>query len=85
MFENINRIIGSDDIMITKKYKNYPNMMFVNEDTLSKLKMFQIDLKIFLKIKTLKEVKIVVCNDIANNEVYFYINRFTLACSALSI
>ena len=55
--------------MKTKKYKNYPNMMFVNEDTLSKLKMFQIDLKIFLKIRTLKEVKIVVCNDIPNNEV----------------
>lgn len=66
----------SDDVVITKKYKNYPNMMFVNEDTLSKLKMFQIDLKIFLKIRTLKEVKIVVCNDIPNNEVYFYINRF---------
>ena len=62
--------------MKTKKYKNYPNMMFVNEDTLSKLKMFQINLKIFLKIRTLKEIKIVVCNDIPNNEVYFYINRF---------
>lgn len=62
--------------MITKKYKNYPNMMFVNEDTLSKLKIFQIDLKIFLKIKTLKEVKIVVRPEIPNNEVYFYINRW---------
>lgn len=62
--------------MITKKYKNYPNMMFVNEDTLSKLKMFQIDLKIFLKIRTLKEVKIVVRPEIPNNEVYFYINRW---------
>ena len=66
----------SDDIMKTKKYKNYPNMMFVNEDTLSKLKMFQIDLKIFLKIRTLKEVKIVVRPEIPNNEVYFYINRW---------
>lgn len=36
--------------MKTKKY-NYPNMMFVNDNTLSKLKMFQIDLKIFLKIR----------------------------------
>lgn len=62
--------------MKTKKYKNYPNMMFVNEDTLSKLKMFQIDLKIFLKIRTLKEVKIVVRPEIPNNEVYFYINRW---------
>ena len=62
--------------MITKKYKNYPNMMFVNEDTLSIFKMFLIDLKIFLKIRTLKDVKIVVSNDKANNEVYFYINRF---------
>ena len=62
--------------MITKKYKNYPNMMFVNEDTLSKLKMFQINLKIFLKIRTLKEVKIVVRPEIPNNEVYFYINRW---------
>ena len=62
--------------MITKKYKNYPNMMFVNEDTLSKLKMFQIDLKKYLKKRNLKEVKIEVWNDIANNEVYFYINRF---------
>ena len=62
--------------MITKKYKNYPNMMFVNEDALSKLKMFQIDLKIFLKIRTLKEVKIVVRPEIPNNEVYFYINRW---------
>ena len=62
--------------MITKKYKNYPNMMFINEDTLSKLKMFQIDLKIFLKIRTLKEVKIVVRPEIPNNEVYFYINRW---------
>lgn len=59
----------------TKKY-NYPNMMFVNNDTLSKLKMFQIDLKIFLKIRTLKEVKIVVRPEIPNNEVYFYINRW---------
>lgn len=59
----------------TKKYK-YPNMMFVNNDTLSKLKMFQIDLKIFLKIRTLKEVKIVVRPEIPNNEVYFYINRW---------
>ena len=62
--------------MITKKYKNYPHMMFINEDTLSKLKMFQIDLKIFLKIRTLKEVKIVVRPEIPNNEVYFYINRW---------
>lgn len=62
--------------MKTKKYKNYPNMMFVNEDTLSKLKIFQIDLKIFLKIRTLKEVKIVVRPEIPNNEVYFYINRW---------
>ena len=62
--------------MITKKYKSYPNMMFINEDTLSKLKMFQIDLKIFLKIRTLKEVKIVVRPEIPNNEVYFYINRW---------
>lgn len=61
--------------MKTKKY-NYPNMMFVNDDTLSKLKMFQIDLKIFLKIRTFKEVKIVVREEIPNNEVYFYINRW---------
>ena len=61
--------------MKTKKY-NYPNMMFVNDNTLSKLKMFQIDLKIFLKIRTLKEVKIVVRPEIPNNEVYFYINRW---------
>lgn len=61
--------------MKTKKY-NYPNMMFVNDDTLSKLKIFQIDLKIFLKIRTLKEVKIVVRPEIPNNEVYFYINRW---------
>ena len=61
--------------MKTKKY-NYPNMMFVNENTLSYLKMFQIDLKIFLKIRTLKEVKIVVRPEIPNNEVYFYINRW---------
>lgn len=51
-------------------------MMFVNDDTLNKLKMFQIDLKIFLKIRTLKEVKIVVRPEIPNNEVYFYINRW---------
>lgn len=61
--------------MKTKKY-NYPNMMFVNDDTLSKLIMFQIDLKIFLKIKTFKRVKIVVRPEIPNNEVYFYINRW---------
>lgn len=61
--------------MKTKKY-NYPNMMFVNDDTLSKLIMFQIDLKIFLKIKTFKRVNIVVRPEIPNNEVYFYINRW---------
>lgn len=61
--------------MKTKKY-NYPNMMFVNENTLSYLKMFQIDLKIFLKIRTFKEVKIVVRPEIPDNEVYFYINRW---------
>ena len=49
--------------MKTKKYKNIPNTMFLNEDSLSKLKMFQIDLKIFLKIRTLKEIKIVVLLD----------------------
>ena len=29
--------------MKTKKYKNYPNMMFGEEETMSKVKMLEID------------------------------------------
>lgn len=60
----------------TKKYK-YPNLMILNEFTLSKLQEYDIDiLKIRWELKTIKDFKIVVREEISDNEIYFYINRF---------
>mgnify|MGYP003500469405 FL=1 len=64
--------------MKTKKY-NYPNMMFVNQFTYNKLEEFASDINLFKihkELKTLKDFKIVVRPEIANNMVYFYVNKW---------
>ena len=61
----------------TKKY-NYPNMMFVNEFTYNKLEEFInpiVIAKLHMKLKTFKDFKIVIKDEIANDMIYFYVNR----------
>ena len=62
----------------TKKYKNLENTMFVNELTYKKLEEFASDINLFKihrELKTLKDFKIVVRPEIANDMVYFYVKR----------
>lgn len=63
----------------TKKYKNFSNMMFVNEFTYNKLEEFASDINLFKihrELKTLKDFKIVIRNEIANDMIYFYVNKW---------
>lgn len=62
--------------MKTKKYKNFGSLMFVNAWTLEKIQQYEIDIiKLRLKLKTLKDFKIVVREELENNEIYFYVER----------
>lgn len=62
--------------MKTKKYKNFGSLMFVNSFTLEKIQKYEIDIiKLRLKLKTLKDFKIVIREELENNEVYFYVER----------
>lgn len=63
--------------MKTKKYKNFDNLMILNSFTLNKIQQNKIDIiKLRLKLKTLRDAKIVVREEVENNVVYFYIKRF---------
>lgn len=62
--------------MRTKKYKNFGSLMFVNTWTLEKIQQHEIDIiKLRLKLKTLKDFKIVVREEVEDNEIYFYVER----------
>ena len=62
--------------MKTKKYKNFGSLMFVNSFTLEKIQKHEIDIiKLRLKLKTLKDFKIVIREELENNEIYFYVER----------
>ena len=62
--------------MRTKKYKNFGSLMFVNTWTLEKIQQHEIDIiKLRLKLKTLKDFKIVVSEEVEDNEIYFYVER----------
>lgn len=64
--------------MKTKKY-NYPNMLFCNKFTYDKLELFAKDirlLKIHWELRSLKDFKIVIREELEDNKVYFYVNHF---------
>ena len=62
--------------MKTKKYKNFGSLMFVNSFTLEKIQKHEIDIiKLRLKLRTLKDFKIVIREELENNEIYFYVER----------
>ena len=62
--------------MKTKKYKNFSSLMFVNSFTLEKIQKHEIDIiKLRLKLRTLKDFKIVIREELKNNEIYFYVER----------
>ena len=62
--------------MKTKKYKNFGSLMFVNNFTLEKIQKHEIDIiKLRLKLRTLKDFKIVIREELENNEIYFYVER----------
>ena len=62
--------------MKTKKYKNFGSLMFVNSFTLEKIQKYEIDIiKLRLKLRTLKDFKIVIREELENNEIYFYVER----------
>ena len=62
--------------MKTKKYKNFGSLMFVNSFTLEKIQKHEIDIiKLRLKLRTLKDFKIVIREELKNNEIYFYVER----------
>lgn len=61
----------------TKKY-NFPNLMIVNSFTYDKLVRFATELnlmKIHWELKTLRDFRIVVREEVENNKVCFYINK----------
>ena len=62
----------------TKKYKNLENTMFVNELTYRKLEEFINPIaitKLHMKLKTFKDFKIAIINELENDMIYFYIER----------
>lgn len=62
----------------TKKYKNLENTMFVNELTYRKLEEFISPIaiaKLHMKLKTFKDFKIAIINELENDMIYFYIER----------
>lgn len=61
--------------MKTKKY-NFGCLMFLNKYTLDKLEQYEIDiLKLRLNLKTFKDFKIIVRNELKDNDIYFYVER----------
>lgn len=61
--------------MKTKKY-GFGSLMFLNEFTLDKIQQCEIDIiKLRLKLRTFKDFKIIVREEIENNVVYFYIEH----------
>ena len=62
--------------MIKTKRYNYGNIMFLNEFTLEKLEKYEIDIiKLMLKLKTTKDFKIVLREELDDNIVVFYVER----------
>lgn len=61
--------------MKTKRY-NFGCIMFLNEYTLDKLERYEIDiLKLRLNLKTFKDFKIIIRDELEDNDVYFYVER----------
>ncbi len=61
--------------MKTKKY-NFGNTMFLNQFTLEKLERYEISiLKVMLIVKTMKDFKIMIREELDDNVVYFYVER----------
>ena len=63
--------------MKTKKY-GFGNLLFCNEFTYSKLEEFINPIavaKLHMKLKTFKDFKIIVKDEIVNDMIYFYIER----------
>jgi hypothetical protein len=62
----------------TKKY-NFGNLLFCNEFTYYKIVNNALDialLRLHYDLKTLKDFKIVVREELGDNKVYFYVERW---------
>lgn len=61
----------------TKKYK-FGNLLFCNELTYKKLEEFINPIavaKLHMKLKTFKDFKIIIRNELKDDMIYFYVNR----------
>jgi hypothetical protein len=63
----------------TKKYKGYPNMMFVNEFTYYKIVNNAYDIalwRLHRELGTLRDFKVVIKDELEDNKVVFYVKKW---------